>query len=68
VVILLLVVVLVIGALGVYHGLQERNRLTLETAEEHYAAGLAHLENGEYELAVADGVRLPRHLGEAERS
>jgi len=50
----LLVVILVIGALGVYHGLQERRRLTQETAEEHYAAGLAHLENGEYELAVAE--------------
>jgi len=53
-VILVLVVILVIGALGVYHGLQERDRLTRETAEEHYAAGLAHLENGEYELAVAE--------------
>lgn len=54
VVILLLVVILVIGALGVYHGLQKRDRLTQETAEQHYAAGLAHLENGEYELAVAE--------------
>jgi TolB protein len=54
VVILLLVVILVIGALGVYHGLQKRDRLTKETAEEHYAAGLAHLENREYELAVAE--------------
>ncbi|MCK4451115.1 MAG: PD40 domain-containing protein, partial [Anaerolineae bacterium] len=54
VVILLLVVILVIGALGVYHGLQKRDRLTQETAEEHYAAGLAHLENGKYELAVAE--------------
>lgn len=53
-VILLFVVILVIGALGVYHGLQERRRLTQETAEEHYAAGLTHLENGEYELAVAE--------------
>ncbi len=53
-VILLLVVVLVIGALGVYHGLRNRDRLTQETAEEHYAAGLAHLESGEYELAVAE--------------
>jgi Tol biopolymer transport system component/outer membrane protein assembly factor BamD (BamD/ComL family) len=53
-IILLFVGILVIGALGVYHGLQERRRLTQETAEEHYAAGLAHLENGEYELAVAE--------------
>lgn len=50
----MLVVILVIGALGVYHGLQERDRLTHETAEEHYAAGLAHLENSQYELAVAE--------------
>jgi TolB protein len=54
VVILLLVVILVIGALGVYHGLQERDRLAQETAEEHYAAGLARLQDGEYELAVAE--------------
>ena len=44
------VVFLVIGVLGLYRGWQERDRL----AEEHYAAGLAHLENGEYELAVAE--------------
>ena len=50
----MLVAILVIGALGVYHGLRDRDRLTQETAEEHYAAGLAHLENGEYELAVAE--------------
>ena len=54
VIVLLLVVVLVIGALGIYHGLRDRDRLTQETAEEHYAAGLAHLEDGEYELAVAE--------------
>ncbi len=64
-------VTLVIGALGVYHGLQERARLTQETAEEHYAAGLAHLENGEYELAVAElelTLRLvPDHQDAAEK-
>lgn len=53
-VILSLVVILGIGALGVYHGLQERRRLTQKTAKEHYAAGLTYLENGEYELAVAE--------------
>ncbi len=50
----MLVVILVIGALGVYHGLRDRDRLTQQTAEEHYAAGLAHLESGQYELAVAE--------------
>jgi len=53
-VIFLLVALVGIGALGVYQGLQERRHLTQQTAEEHYAAGLAHLENGEYELAVAE--------------
>jgi tetratricopeptide (TPR) repeat protein len=51
---LLLVVILGIGALAVYHGLQDRARLAQKVAEEHYIAGLAHLENGEYELAIAE--------------
>jgi tetratricopeptide (TPR) repeat protein len=45
---------LVIGALAVYQGLRDRDRLAQQTAGEHYAAGLAHLENGAYELAVAE--------------
>jgi TolB protein len=52
--IFVLVILLAIGALAIYNGLRDRDRLIQETAEEHYAAGLAHLENGEYELAVAE--------------
>ncbi|MCR4406483.1 MAG: tetratricopeptide repeat protein [Anaerolineae bacterium] len=52
--IILLLGILGVGALGVYHGLQERAQLTREAAEEHYARGLAHLEAGEVELAIAE--------------
>ncbi len=53
-IVIFLVVLLGIGAVAVYHGLRDRARLAQQTAEQHYAAGLAHLENGEYELAVAE--------------
>jgi len=53
-IVVFLVILLGIGAVAVYHGLRDRVRLTQETAEQHYAAGLAYLENGEYELAVAE--------------
>jgi len=52
--IILLLSILGVGALGVYHGLQERAQLTRAAAEEHYARGLAHLEAGEVELAIAE--------------
>ena len=52
--IVLLLSILGVGALGVYHGLQERAQLTREAAEEHYARGVAHLEAGEIELAIAE--------------
>jgi tetratricopeptide (TPR) repeat protein len=68
-VVLALVVLLGIGALAVYDGLRDRVRLTHETAEQHYTAGLAHLENGEYELAVAElelTLRLVPDYGDAE--
>ncbi|HDH09709.1 MAG TPA: tetratricopeptide repeat protein, partial [Chloroflexi bacterium] len=50
----LLLAFLGVGALGVYQGLRERDRLTQEAAAEHYSLGLAHLEKGEYELALAE--------------
>jgi len=68
-VVLALVVLLGIGALAVYHGIRDRVRLTHETAEQHYTAGLAHLESGEYELAVAElelTLRLVPDYGDAE--
>lgn len=53
-VIVLLLGIVGIGALGVYHGLQERAQLTRAAAEEHFNRGLAHLEAGEIELAIAE--------------
>jgi tetratricopeptide (TPR) repeat protein len=52
--IVLLASIVGVGALGVYHGLQERAQLTREAAEEHYTRGLDHLEAGEIELAIAE--------------
>ena len=69
IIVLALVVLLGIGALAVYHGLRDRDRLTRQTAEQHYTAGLAHLQNGEYELAVAElelTLRLVPDYGDAE--
>jgi TolB protein len=48
------VIIAGIFVLGVIHGLQDRDRVIREEAEEHYAAGLARLEKREYELAVAE--------------
>jgi len=48
------VVIVGIFVLGVIRGQQDGDRLTQEEAEQHYVAGLAHLENGEYELGVAE--------------
>jgi tetratricopeptide (TPR) repeat protein len=50
---------LVLGAAGVtlvavYHGWQDRNLRTQERAEEHYQKGLAALQAGECELAIAE--------------
>ncbi len=42
------------GMMGVYEGLQERARLNREAAVEHYHKGLARLEAGEHELAIAE--------------
>ena len=47
-------VIVGIFVLGVIRGQQDGDRLTQEEAEQHYVAGLAHLENGEYELGVAE--------------
>jgi tetratricopeptide (TPR) repeat protein len=59
------------GLFGVYDGLKERAVLNQQTAEEHYQRGLAHLNAGEYELAVAEfdvTLRLdPGHVEAARR-
>jgi TolB protein len=48
------VIFLAIGAVAVYQGLQERATLTRQQAVVHYERGLAHLEGGQYELAIAE--------------
>lgn len=52
-----LLVVLIIGGLGaagVYYGLRDRARTEGRAAVQHYNKGLAHLEEGNLELAVAE--------------
>ena len=44
----------VIGGVAVYRGLKERAALTLQDAQVHHERGLAHVQNGEYELAIAE--------------
>jgi len=39
---------------GVYQGEHDREQRRLEQAEQHYRAGLEHLDAGEYELAIAE--------------
>ena len=46
--------VLGVGVAGVYGGLKERAVLARQDAEEHYSSGLAHLEEGDYDLAEAE--------------
>ena len=50
----ILMSVLGVGVAGVYGGLKERAVLSRQEAEEHYTRGLAHLEEGDYNLAEAE--------------
>jgi len=50
----ILMSVLGVGMAGVYGGLKERAVLAHQEAEEHYNSGLAHLEEGDYNLAEAE--------------
>ncbi len=43
-----------IGGVAVHQGLKERAALTLQDAQVHYERGMAHVQNGEYELAIAE--------------
>lgn len=52
--VLLILVTLGSGGAGIYQGLRERDRLIREAAAEHYAMGVAHLEEGACELAIAE--------------
>jgi tetratricopeptide (TPR) repeat protein len=53
-VVLLMAYVLVLGGMGVYHGLKDRTIESKRSAKEHYALGLTYLEKGDYELAIAE--------------
>jgi TolB protein len=50
----ILMSVLGVGMAGLYGGLKERAVLAHQEAEEHYNRGLAHLEEGDYNLAEAE--------------
>lgn len=52
--VLLAVYLVVLGVKAVYDGLQDRGIANQQTAREHYALGMTHLDAGEYELAVAE--------------
>lgn len=74
----LLIVLGAVTALAVYQGLQDRAAIARRNAETHYQAGLAHMQAGETDLAIAEfelAVRLaPDHaeararLAEAQRT
>ena len=50
----LVICLLVLGVIGFYDGLKDRAIANRLIAQNHYALGLAHLEEGEYELAIAE--------------
>jgi TolB protein len=69
VVVSLLLYVVVLGAKGVYDGLQERTLENRQIAQEHYALGLEQMAARQYELAAAEFDLALRHdssLREAE--
>lgn len=51
---LFLVVIVGVGALAVYHGLQDQSRERRQVAQTHYEKGLAQLSQGNYDLAAAE--------------
>ena len=52
--VLMVLFVVTLAGLGIYSGLKARGEANRLQAQEHYALGLAHLEAGEYELAVGE--------------
>lgn len=68
-IVLAVLILVASAALGIYQGLRERNRLDRLAASEHFSKGLAHLEIGEYELAIAElesALRLDPSNGQAK--
>jgi len=67
--VLVAVYLVLLGAKAVYDGLKDRGIANQQTARDHYALGIAHLDAGEYELAVAElelALRYDPSLVEAE--
>jgi len=67
--VLLAAYLVVLGAKAVYDGLKDRGIANQQTARDHYALGMAHLDTGEYELAVAEfefALRYDSNLAEAK--
>ena len=58
---LMFVYVVALGVLGVFDGLKDRARQSLEIAQDHYDLGLTYLEDDEYELAIAEFELALRH-------
>ena len=57
--VLMVAVVVMVAILGLafaayYYGMQDRAQATRTAAHEHYIKGAAHIEQGEYELAIAE--------------
>jgi TolB protein len=61
VVVLLVVYVLVLAGKGIYDGMRDRALESQQFAQEHYELGLAQLDKGEYELAIAEFELALRH-------
>jgi TolB protein len=61
IVVLLVVYVIVLGVMGIYHGLRDQALANRQIAQEHYTLGLAHLEASDYELAIAEFELALRH-------
>ena len=67
--VLLAVYLVVLGAKAIYDGLKDRGIANQQAARDHYALGMAHLDAGEYELAVAElelALRYDSSLAEAK--
>lgn len=61
IVVLLVVYVIVLGVMGIYHGLRDQALANRQFAQEHYTLGLTHLEANDYELAIAEFELALRH-------
>ena len=61
VVVFLIVYILGLGVKGFFDGLRDRGLENQQLGQEHYALGLAHLEDSNYELAIAEFELALRH-------